>query len=66
VPTVGLPELIVIALILILVFGGSRLPKLGEDLGRTFGKLKRGASRGDPSPDSRGDDAAAQDADIVD
>lgn len=40
--TIGLPELIVIAMILILVFGASRLPKIGEGLGRAVRNLKRG------------------------
>lgn len=63
-PSVGLPELIVIMLILALVFGGSRLPKIGENLGRSFGKFKRGVTPKDDGGTS--DDEAAEDAEIVD
>jgi sec-independent protein translocase protein TatA len=40
--TFGLSELIVILMILLLVFGASRLPALGESLGRTIRGFKRG------------------------
>lgn len=40
-PSIGLPELVVIGMIVILVFGASRLPQLGEGLGRTVRNLKR-------------------------
>jgi sec-independent protein translocase protein TatA len=42
VPNLGLSELIVILMILLLVFGASRLPQLGESLGRTIKGFKRG------------------------
>jgi sec-independent protein translocase protein TatA len=41
VPNVGVSELIVIVMILLLVFGGSRLPQIGESLGRTVRGFKR-------------------------
>ncbi len=41
-PNLGLSELIVILLILMLVFGASRLPQLGESMGRTIRNFKRG------------------------
>jgi sec-independent protein translocase protein TatA len=44
VPNLGASELIVIFLILMLVFGASRLPALGEGLGRTIRGFKRGIS----------------------
>jgi sec-independent protein translocase protein TatA len=42
VPNLGFTELIVILMILLLVFGGSRLPRIGESLGRTARSFKRG------------------------
>ena len=39
---IGVSELIVILLILLLVFGASRLPALGESLGKTIRSFKRG------------------------
>src|SRR5262245_58886762 len=47
VPNLGLSELIVILMILLLVFGASRLPALGEGLGRTIRGFKRGLSAND-------------------
>jgi len=44
VPNLGLSELIVILMILLLVFGASRLPQLGESIGRTIRGFKRGMS----------------------
>jgi sec-independent protein translocase protein TatA len=44
VPNLGLSELIVILMILLLVFGASRLPALGESVGRTIRGFKRGMS----------------------
>jgi TatA/E family protein of Tat protein translocase len=49
VPNLGASELIVIFLILLLVFGASRLPALGEGLGRTIRGFKKGISD-DPAP----------------
>jgi sec-independent protein translocase protein TatA len=40
-PNIGLSELLVILLILILVFGASRLPALGEGLGKAIRGFKR-------------------------
>ena len=41
-PNIGVSELVVILLILMLVFGASRLPALGESLGKTIRNFKRG------------------------
>jgi sec-independent protein translocase protein TatA len=40
----GLGELIVIALIILLLFGGSKLPTLMRNLGRSTNEFKRGMS----------------------
>lgn len=40
-PTIGFPEFVVIGMILVLVFGASRLPKFGASLGRALRNLKR-------------------------
>jgi TatA/E family protein of Tat protein translocase len=46
----GLPELIVIALILLLLFGAAKLPELGRSLG-LFGKeVKKGFGEEEPTP----------------
>ena len=38
----GLPELLVIAVIILLLFGGSKLPSLMRNLGRSTNEFKRG------------------------
>jgi sec-independent protein translocase protein TatA len=48
VPNLGVSELIVIFMILLLVFGASRLPALGEGLGRTIRGFKRGIGGDEP------------------
>ncbi|MFO0681710.1 MAG: twin-arginine translocase TatA/TatE family subunit [Sandaracinus sp.] len=42
--SLGMGELVVILLIVVLVFGASRLPQLGESLGKAVKGLKRGLS----------------------
>jgi sec-independent protein translocase protein TatA len=44
-PNIGFSELIVILLILVLVFGASRLPALGEGVGRAIRSFKRGIAQ---------------------
>ena len=77
---VGVPELIVILMILLLVFGASRLPQLGESMGRAIRGFKRGVASDDAievTPGTVGKGAAskgsatkpavdATDADLVD
>lgn len=38
----GLPELIIILVILLLLFGAARLPKLARSLGESAGELRKG------------------------
>lgn len=38
----GAPELIVIAIIILLIFGGSQLPKLAKNLGGSVKELRKG------------------------
>ncbi len=42
----GLPELIVILVILLLLFGASRLPKLSRSIGQSAGELQKGFKNG--------------------
>ncbi len=39
---IGIWELLVILVIVLLIFGPKALPKLGESLGQTIGKFKKG------------------------
>ena len=38
----GLPELIVILIVLLLLFGANRLPEIGRAFGKTIAELKKG------------------------
>jgi sec-independent protein translocase protein TatA len=55
----GAPELIIILLIVMLIFGGSKLPKLARSLGESSKEFKKGLNEGageEPetkSPDSK-------------
>jgi sec-independent protein translocase protein TatA len=73
-PNIGLSELIVILMILLLVFGASRLPQLGESVGRTIRGFKRGLASedkieigpGPEQPSARKPQQDISDAEIVD
>jgi sec-independent protein translocase protein TatA len=49
-PDVGLPELLIILAIVLLLFGATRLPKLGRSLGQGISGFRRGLHEGE-SPD---------------
>jgi len=51
---IGLPELLVILLIVVVIFGANRLPKLGEGLGKAIRGFKKGIS---DTQDETGKDA---------
>lgn len=38
----GMPELLVVLVIVIIIFGASRLPQLGEGLGKAIKSFKKG------------------------
>lgn len=46
-PHLGMGELIVLLFIVLLVFGASRLPQIGEGLGKAIKGLKRGLATDD-------------------
>ncbi len=43
----GIPELLVILVIVLLIFGAGKLPQIGEALGKSIKNFKRAASGGD-------------------
>lgn len=55
----GMPELIVILVIVIIIFGASRLPQLGEGLGKAIKGFKKGiaeskeANKDDPKSENK-------------
>jgi sec-independent protein translocase protein TatA len=46
----GLPELIVILLIVFVIFGANRLPGLGRGIGSAIKNFKEGMKEGDHKP----------------
>ena len=40
----GAPELIIVLLIILLIFGGAKLPQLARSLGKAQSEFKKGAS----------------------
>jgi sec-independent protein translocase protein TatA len=49
----GAPELIVILLILVLLFGASKLPKLAKSIGTSARELRKGMSDDDKSENKK-------------
>jgi sec-independent protein translocase protein TatA len=47
VPNLGVGELVIILLIVILIFGASRLPQIGDGIGKAIKNFKRGLNTED-------------------
>ena len=60
----GLPEIIIILLVVLIIFGPKNLPKLGKAVGRTVANLRDGLNSGkkddEESEDSEGEAKAEQ------
>jgi sec-independent protein translocase protein TatA len=54
-PRIGLSELLVILLILVVLFGATKIPQLGRGLGEGIRNFRKGLRSG---TDDEGDDAA--------
>jgi len=48
----GMPELIIILIIVLVIFGANRLPQLGEGLGKAIKGFKKGISGDEANKDS--------------
>ena len=44
---IGMPELVLILVICLLVFGAAKLPEIGRNLGKAIGEFKKGMKDGD-------------------
>lgn len=53
---IGMPELILILVICLLVFGASKLPEIGKNLGKAIGEFKK-AMKDEENPPKKGDSA---------
>lgn len=54
-----MPELIVILVVALLLFGAKRLPEIGKSLGRAISSFKQGVKEGEE--DSHGDKPSSSD-----
>ena len=50
---IGTPELLIILLVVMLIFGGAKLPGLARSLGQAKNEFKRGEEEDTPRPDSK-------------
>ena len=50
---VGMPELILIALVVILLFGVKRLPEIGSSIGKAIREFKKALKSDDDQPSSK-------------
>ena len=46
-PSLGVPELIIIFLIIIVLFGATRLPQIGKGIGEGIRNFKKGMKEGE-------------------
>jgi sec-independent protein translocase protein TatA len=73
-PGIGIPELLIVLVIVLLVFGPKRLPQLGKQLGGGMREFKDSIQGKDKDDDDEADDAVAgrpeltraQQADVLD
>lgn len=50
-PSLGVPELMIVFLIIIVLFGASRLPQIGKGIGEGIRNFKKGMKGADDTPD---------------
>lgn len=47
----GAPELIIVLLVILVLFGGAKLPKLARSMGQAQSEFRRGIKEGDKADD---------------
>lgn len=52
-PNIGMTELIIILVILLLLFGSTRLPQLAKGMGKSIREFKKGVAEGEDDDDRR-------------
>lgn len=50
---IGMPELLVILLVALLIFGAARLPEIGRALGKTISEFKKGMKEGESDEEQK-------------
>lgn len=56
----GLPELILILVIVLLLFGSKKLPNLARSIGSSLGELRKGMSEGERGNDQKSETEKSQ------
>lgn len=51
-PNIGITELIIILVILLLLFGSTRLPQLAKGMGKSIREFKKGVTEGEDDADA--------------
>jgi sec-independent protein translocase protein TatA len=62
---IGLPELVILLIVLLLIFGPKRLPEMGRSLGRGMREFKDSVTGKDRDDDDRTELPAPRDHEIV-
>jgi sec-independent protein translocase protein TatA len=57
---IGAPEIIIVLIIVILLFGAKKVPELARSLGQAQREFKKGTKEGFTSTDGEGDAATAE------
>ena len=55
----GAPELLIVLLVILVLFGGAKLPKLARSLGQAQTEFKRGLSEEEAKREAKDDDKPA-------
>jgi sec-independent protein translocase protein TatA len=56
----GAPELIIVLLVVLVLFGGAKLPKLARSLGQASQEFKAGVAEGKVEADAKAEPAKAE------
>lgn len=52
-PNLGAPELIVILVVVVLLFGARKLPELGSSVGKSIKNFRKGMAEAEADPDDQ-------------
>ena len=51
--SIGMPELLVILVIVVIIFGAGKLPQIGENMGKAIRNFKKSTEKDDPDIPSK-------------